>query len=126
MAERGDRAVAAEHTPPPSGPSAVHSRAVVLGGWLSGITTPHKLRPEARSRKRTSRRLVVRAGHQPTAEDVSFMRWLASIERELGVGRMERAPKHICFDEMRELRGWVSLNDHANKAGSLWPCDQDC
>ena len=43
----------------------------MLNGWL---TTPHKLRPEARSRKRTGRRLVVHAVHNPMAEDVSFMR----------------------------------------------------
>ncbi|HWA55818.1 MAG TPA: hypothetical protein VG692_01120, partial [Gemmatimonadales bacterium] len=41
------------------------------------LTIPHKLRPEARSRQRTGRRLVVHAVHNPTAEDVSFMRWLA-------------------------------------------------
>ena len=42
----------------------------------SQLTTPHKLRSEARSRKRAGRRLVVQAVHKPTAEDVSFMRWL--------------------------------------------------
>jgi hypothetical protein len=38
------------------------------------LTTPHKLRPEARSRKRAGRLVVVPAIHKRMAEDVSFMR----------------------------------------------------
>jgi hypothetical protein len=42
----------------------------------SGVTTPHKLRIEARSRKRAGRHPVVRRTTQTEAEDVSFMQWL--------------------------------------------------
>jgi hypothetical protein len=49
------------------------SKAVTEGvGWE--LTTPHKLRPEARSRKRAGRRPAGCPRRKPTAEAARFMR----------------------------------------------------
>ncbi len=48
------------------------------GPVVCRLTTPHKLRPEARRRKATGRHAGARKRPQtPTDEDASFMRWLA-------------------------------------------------